>query len=188
MQQATTVSANLNYASGKPTGNLYLKPDCSRRPRLNPSISYSTTNVASRNFFHWDVAERGPKSELSSNWARQTAARLRGGAHPFLPHSRSPHPAVPLHLRPHRLTPLVFYVHFNFLLPLWSELRKELLHQGRHKHFNTEVTLLHSFYSIPDFVDLCINLLLFCLFVFGQYKIIRVLNMRRHRAAAESLQ
>lgn len=28
----------------------------------------------SGNFCYWDVVERGPKSELSSNWARQTAA------------------------------------------------------------------------------------------------------------------
>lgn len=33
------------------------------------------------NFCYWDVVERGPRSELSSYCARQTAAWLRGGGH-----------------------------------------------------------------------------------------------------------
>lgn len=76
------------------------------------------------NFCYWDEVERGPRSELSSYWARQTAACPGGGGHgeggtPLSStHSPSPHPAVPLHLRPHPLTPPVFYVHFDFLPPV----------------------------------------------------------------------
>ncbi len=84
------------------------------------------------NFCYWDVVERGPRSELSSYCARQTAAWLRGGGTGGTPlsstHSPSPHPTVPLHLRPHALTPPLFYVHFNFLPPLSSKLRKEVFH------------------------------------------------------------
>lgn len=102
------------------------------------------------NFCYWDVVERGPGSELSSYWARQTAAWPRGGGTGVAgggvggtplssTHSPSPHPAVPLHLRPHPLTPPLFYVHFNFLPPLSSKLREEVFHHGRHNTLQDEV-------------------------------------------------
>lgn len=98
------------------------------------------------NFGYWDVVERGPRSELSSYWARQTAAWSRGGGTGGTPlpstHSPSPHPAVPLHLRPHPLTPPLFYVHFNFLPPLSSKLRKEVFHHRQHKTLKRSSHLL----------------------------------------------
>lgn len=104
-------------------------------------------------FCYWDVVERGPRSELSSHLARQTAAWPRGGGTGSvgegtpLPstHSPSPLPAVPLHLRPHPLTPPLFYVHFHFLPPLSSKLRKEVFNHGT-KHLNGEVIFFSSIY------------------------------------------
>lgn len=107
---------------------------------LNQLFQNKCTEWLQSNFCYWDVVERGPGSELSSHWARQTAAWPRGGVRgggrggiPFSStHSPSPHPAVPLHLRPHPLTPPLFYVRFNFLPPLSSKLWKEVFHHGRH--------------------------------------------------------
>lgn len=77
------------------------------------------------NFCYWDVVERGPGSELSSYWARQTAAWPRGGgtgwrvegwgAHPFLPHT--PHHPTP---QCHFTSDLIHSPHPSFMFTLTS--------------------------------------------------------------------
>lgn len=114
------------------------------------------------NFCYWDVVERVPRSELSSYWARQTAARSRGGG-PGSTHSPAPHPAVPLHLRPHPLTPPLFYVHFNFLPSLSSKLRKEVFHHGAHKTPSSHLLPSTIFLSRMFFANQSLPLRIFIL-------------------------
>lgn len=115
--------ANLNYAGGKPTGNLYLKPDCSWRLRLNPSISYSKTNVVCVAFGKFLLL--GCSGAWSKVWTKlqlgQTNSCLgsgeedTGGVHPFLPHT-------PVHPTPqcHFTSDLIDSPHSSFMFTLTS--------------------------------------------------------------------
>lgn len=117
--------ANLNCTTWNPTGNLYLEADPLRRPLLE-SLKQLFLNkcVAPLNFLLL-----GCSGAWSKVWTKlllgQTNSCLVQGGGTGGTHSPSPHPAVPLHLRPHPLTPPLFYVHFNFLPPLSSQLKEE---------------------------------------------------------------
>lgn len=99
-------------------------------------------------FCYWDVVERGPRSELSSYWARQTAAWSRGGgigggggAHPCLPHT--PHHPTP---RCHFTSDLILSPHPSFMFTLTSfplchpSLGRRCSIIADTKHLNVQVT------------------------------------------------
>lgn len=98
-------------------------PIASKDPRLFESLNQLLQNKCGEwlqwNFCYWDVVERGPRSELSSYWARQTAALSRGrgarGAHPFLPHT--PHHPTP---QCHFTSDLIHSPHPSFMFTLTS--------------------------------------------------------------------
>lgn len=100
MQQAKTVSCKPQLCCWK-TNRKSLSQAWSLLKTLFESFNQLFQNKCGEwlqwNFCYWDVVERGPRSELSSYWARQTAAWPRGGgtggAHPFLPHT--PHHPTP---------------------------------------------------------------------------------------------
>lgn len=103
------------------------------------------------NFGYWDVVERGPRSELSSYWARQTAAWSRGGgmgAHPCLPHT-------PCHPTPqcHFTSDLILSPRPSFMFTLTSfplchpSLGRRCSITADTKHLNVQVTF--SFCFLP---------------------------------------
>lgn len=114
------------------------------------------------NFCYWDVVERGPRSELSSYWARQTAAWLRGGArgaHPFLPHT--PHHPTP---QCHFTSDLIHSPHPSFMFTLTSfplcyrSLGRRCSIMADIKHLN--VCFCYFLLALLNFSILSCNLLL----------------------------
>lgn len=157
MQQAMTMSGKsqlCNWKTNRKSLSQARSPLKSPFESLNQLFQNKCGEWLQWNFCYWDVVERGPRSELSSYWARQTAAWPRGGGTGGTPlsstHSPSPQPAVPLHLRPHPLTPPLFYVHINFLPPLSSKLRKEVFHHGRHKTLKRRSPLSFFHFLFPQ--------------------------------------
>lgn len=127
---------------------------------LQSAITKRTRGVAWGNFSYWDVVERALRFELSTDWARQTAAWLKGGrgrtvggrgsgrCTPFPPHTPN-HPTRQCHFTFDLIHSQhsFLHAHFNFLPSFVIQAQEAGASSWRtQKHLNVKVTFLFHYF------------------------------------------